>query len=272
MSFRMHTRFIIMACVGASLLLSACQPAAAVTQVAVANTAVVNTAVPSLVAAATEAPATATTAPSATAVPATATIRPTDTATATTPPTATASPTVAPTATAVPPTATKVKPTKPAATRVPATQAPATQAPAATKAPAASGSGPLYSTASGGPQGYTSTLVCTQPDGSACQSVMASGDKAFSIRLEAGFDAVPAIFVPFGLSVEKDGANVADAYMTVVSGWLNPGEYALLGTSRNFSQPGHYVVRTNGCYVTRETYPNCTWGTVDGTIVTFDIQ
>jgi hypothetical protein len=267
----MHTRFVIMACFGASLLLSACQPAATVTQVAVVDTTVVNTAVPSLVAAATAVPATATTAPSATAVPATATTRPTDTATATTPPTATASPTVAPTATATataaPPTATKIKPTKPAATRVPATQAPA-----ATKAPAASGSGPLYSTASGGPQGYTSFLDCTQPGGAECQSVMAPGDKAFSIRLEAGFDAVPAIFVPFGLAVEKDGANVADAYMTVVSGWLNPGEYALLGTSHNFSQPGHYVIRTNGCYVTRETYPNCTWGTVDGTIVTFDIQ
>jgi hypothetical protein len=154
-----------------------------------------------------------------------------------------------------------------------ATKAPAaTQAPAATKAPAAGGSAPLYSTASGGPQGYTSFLGCTQADGSPCQSVMPAGDKAFSIRLVAGDDAVPAIFVPFGLAVEKDGVNVADAYMTVASGWLNPGEYALLGTSHKFSQPGHYVIHTNGCYVTRETYPNCSWGTVNGTIVTFDIQ
>ena len=276
MSNRIHARFILMACVGASLLLSACQPAAAVTQVAVANTAVANTAAPNTAVPtlapptavpATAVPATATTAPSATA-----TTKPTDTATATTPPTVTASPTVAPTATAVPATATKIKPTRPAATRVPVTQAAATQAPAATKAPVASGSAPLYSTASGGPQGYTSLLGCTQAGGAACESVMAPGDKAFSIRLEAGDDAVPAIFVPFGLSVEMNGANVADAYMTVVSGWLNPNEYALLGTSHNFSQPGHYVIRTNGCYVTMETYPHCNWGTVNGTIVTFDIQ
>lgn len=267
MTIRFHTRFVLFLVTAASLVLSACQPAASVTQVAVGNTVAAT-----LVVAASPAPsdtpsavpATATTVPSATA-----TIKPTDTAT--TPPTATAVPataTTAPTATAVPPTATKIKPTKPAATKAPA----ATQAPAATKAPVAAGSGPLYSTASGGPQGYTSILGCTQSDGSACQSAMPPGDKAFSIRLEAGNDAVPAIFVPFGLSVEKDGANVADAYMTVVSGWLNPNEYALLGTSHNFSQPGHYVIRTNGCYVTRETYPNCTWGTVNGTIVTFDIQ
>lgn len=270
MAIRLHTRYVLFFATAASLLLSACQPAAAPTQVAVVNTVAATQAV-----AASPAPSATFTAVPATASPVpTATTKPTDTATATTPPTATATATAAPatattapTATAVPLTATKIKPTKPAATR-----APATAVPAATKAPAAAGSGPLYSEASGGPQGYTSTLGCTQSDGTACQTVMAAGDKAFSIRLEAGNDAVPAIFVPFGLSVEKDGANVADAYMTVVSGWLNPNEYALLGTSHNFTQPGHYVVRTNGCYVTRETYPNCTWGTVNGTIVTFDIQ
>jgi hypothetical protein len=215
--------------------------------------------------------------PTATLVPsATATTKPTDTPppTATTPPTATAVPptaTTPPTATSVPPTATKVKATKPAATRAPATQAPATQAAEPTNAPA-TGGGKLYSWSTGGPQGYTSILVCNQSDGSPCQSVMAPGDKAFSIRLVAGDDAVPAIFVPFGLAVEKDGVNQADAYMTVDAGWLEPGTYAIMGTSRSFSAPGHYVIRTNGCYVTRETYPNCTWGTVDGTIVIFDIQ
>jgi hypothetical protein len=197
----------------------------------------------------------------ATGVAATLTAQPTATPTNTAAPTAT--PTVAASATTAPtaqPSATRAKPAPvtPAATQPPA---PATQA-----------SAPLYSTASGGPQGYVSTLGCTQPGNVPCQPVMAVGDKAFSIKLEALDDAVPAIFVPFGLSVEKDGANVADMYMTVVSGWLNPGEYAMLGTSRNFKQPGHYVIRTNGCYVTRETYPQCTWGTVNGTIVTFDIQ
>ena len=270
MPIHLHTRFALFSLAAASLVLSACQPAAAVTQVAVVE----NTVAPTLVVATlapsdtpTDVPPTATLVPSATA-----TTKPTDTPppTATTAPTATAVPPTA-TATSVPPTATKVKPTKPAATRAPVTQAPATQAPEATKAPA-TGGGSVYSWAATGPQGYTSILVCTQSDGSPCQSVMAPGDKAFGIRLVAGEDAVPAIFVPFGLAVEKDGANVADAYMTVDSGWLLPGQYAIMGTSRNFSQPGHYVVRTNGCYVTRETYPNCTWGTVSGTIVIFDIQ
>ena len=45
-----------------------------------------------------------------------------------------------------------------------------------------------------------------------------------------------------------------------------------MGTSHSFSQPGHYVIRTNGCLLTEASYPNCSWGTVDGTVVTFDIQ
>jgi hypothetical protein len=254
-----------------ALMLAACgTPAAAPTSaptqdvgatqtvMAVANANAVQTSV----AATLTAQPTNTTAPTNTALP-----------TSTTQPSNTPAPTD--TATAVP-SATSTTAPQPSATRtkaaVVATKPAATQGPAATKPPAAGGSAPLFSTASGGPQGYTSILGCTQAGGAPCQTAMGAGDIAFSIRLEAGDDAVPAIFVPFGLSVEKDGANVADAYMTVVSGWLNPNEYALLGTSHNFSQPGHYVIRTNGCYVTRETYPNCTWGTVNGTIVTFDIQ
>jgi hypothetical protein len=252
-------------------VLSACAaPAAAPTTAPTENVAATETvvAIANSNGVATSVAATLTAQPSATPLPTN-----TPLPTSTTQPSDTPKPTDTAT---VAPSATSTTAPKPSATHtkvaVVTTKAPVTQPPAATKAPAASGSGPLYSTASGGPQGYTSFLGCTQSDGSACQTVMAPGDKAFSIRLEAGNDAVPAIFVPFGLSVEKDGANVADAYMTVVSGWLNPNEYALLGTSHSFSQPGHYVIRTNGCYVTRETYPNCSWGTVNGTIVTFDIQ
>jgi hypothetical protein len=260
MPVSLHTRFVLCCVVGASLLLSACQPSAAATQVT-APTQVAQTAptqVVALVAPAatnTRVPDTPTSVPSSTA-----TTKPTDTPTATWTATATASPTTAPTQTLAP-TATKRPTARPTVAQI---------LPTATKPPVAAAS--LYSIASGGPQGYQSTLVCTQPGNVPCQSAMATGDKAFSIRLDALQDAVPAIFVPFGLSVEKDGANAADMYMTVVSGWLNPGEYALLGTSRNFTQPGHYVIRTSGCYVTRETYPNCTWGTVNGTIVTFDLQ
>jgi hypothetical protein len=270
MQARSRTRFVVICSVGLSLLLAACQPAAPATQAVptvAAATAVV--AVPTVqvvaeVATVIVPTAVPTIAPSATPLP-----KPTDTPTtpptATLAPTATNTPTTAPTATTVPtvaPTATKKPTARPTLPPQPTT--------APTQPPAVSA--PLYSTASGGPQGYVSTLTCTQPGNVPCQPVMAPGDKAFAIKLEALDDAVPAIFVPFGLAVEKDGANQANMYMTVVSGWLNPGEYALEGTSRNFSQPGTYVIRTNGCYVTRETYPQCTWGTVNGTIVTFVIQ
>jgi len=271
MQARSRTRFVVICSVGLSLLLAACQPAAPATQavptvaaatavaavptvqvVAEVATVVVPTAVPTVVPSATPLPKPTDTA----TTPPTATLAPTATDTPTTAPTATTPPTVAPTATKKP-TARPTLPPQP--TTVPATQAPVVPA-------------SIYSTATGGPDGYVSILTCTQPGNVPCQPVMAAGDKAFSIKLIALDNAVPAIFVPFGLAVEKDGANQADMYMTVVSGWLDPGHYAIEGTSRNFSQPGTYVIRTNGCYVTRETYPNCTWGTVNGTIVTFVIQ
>jgi hypothetical protein len=256
MSNRFRTRFVLCITIGATLLLSACQPAASVAQVVPTATLapptaqVVATVAPS--ATNTRVPDTPTTAP-------TATTKPTNTATATTPPTATTKPTDTATATVAP-----------TATRKPTARPTFPPQPTATKAPVVAAS--VYSTFSGGPHGYHSTLGCTVPGGAQCQPVMPPGDVAFSIRLESDLDAVLAIFVPFGLSVEKDGANQADAYMTVVSGWLNPGEYALLGTSHNFSQPGHYVIHTNGCLLTQASYPNCAWGTVDGTVVTFDIQ
>jgi hypothetical protein len=269
MSTSSRTKIVRFLYVAAGLLLAACQSAAPVAQVvptAVPQAQVIPTITPVAV---VQVAASAVPSATNTQVPDTPTAVPTNTNTPTAiPPTATASPTVAPTdtPTLVPPTAT-AKPTAKPTARPQPTSVPPTVAPTQPPVPAS-----IYSTATGGPQGYVSILGCTQPGNVPCQSVMAPGDKAFSIKLVALDDAVPAIFVPFGLAVEKDGANVADMYMTVVSGWLNPGEYALLGTSRNFTQPGHYVIRTNGCYVTRETYPQCNWGTVDGTIVTFDIQ
>jgi hypothetical protein len=268
MPVRIRTRFVLYCALGASLLLSACQPAAAPTPVAHVAPTEVTVAV---VASRAPSPTNTRVPDTPTAVPNTPTAAPSNTPTTAPTATATASPTAAPTQTTAPtvaPTATK-KPTarptvKPAATLPPATAVPATHAPAA--------GGSVYSEATGGPQGYYSMLGCTRPGRVPCETVMPLGDVAFSIRLEAGDDAVLAIFLPFGLSVEKDGANVADMYMTVVSGWLNPGEYALLGTSRNFKQPGHYVIRTNGCLITEASYPNCTWWTVNGTVVTFDIQ
>jgi len=211
----------------------------------------------------------------ATSVAATLTAQPTSTPLPTnTPlPTATTQPSSTPlptdTATVAPSATTAPTPTA-AATRKPTARPTLPPQPTATQAPVVAAS--VYSEFSGGPHGYHSLLGCTVPGGAQCQPVMSPGDVAFSIRLESDLDAVLAIFVPFGLSVEKDGVNQADAYMTVVSGWLNPGEYALLGTSHKFSEPGHYVIHTNGCLLTQASYPNCSWGTVDGTVVTFDIQ
>jgi hypothetical protein len=103
---------------------------------------------------------------------------------------------------------------------------------------------------------------------------MPPGDLSFVIILESTADALEVIFVPFGLSVEKDGVNAADMYMTADAGWLPPASAARFGTSRTFSAPGQYVVRTNGCLFTLANYLTgvCTWWTLNGTVVTFDIQ
>lgn len=206
----------------------------------------------------------------ATQVAATLTAQPTDTAVPTQTPTHTftPSPTASPTATALP-TSTATATATAAPSKVPVV----VTVPTVTKTPSSAGSGgPLYGFASGGPQGYTSELTCTQAGGVPCESVMAPGDISFGILLWSTPDALLAIFVPFGLAVEKDGANAADMYMTVDSGWLEPGGAAYMGTSRRFSQPGHYIIRTNGCLITQASYPNCTWWTVNGTVVTFDIR
>ena len=101
---------------------------------------------------------------------------------------------------------------------------------------------------------------------------MPPGDLSFTIVLKSTPDALRAIFYPFGLSVEKDGANVADMFMTVGFGWLDPGQQASLGTSRKFSAPGHYVIRSSGCLITADTVGDCSWSTVSGSVITFDIQ
>src|SRR5574341_495887 len=204
----------------------------------------------------------------ATSVAATLTAIPTSTSLPTSAPTETLVPTPSsapPSATAAP-TSTKV---------VVATQVAPTKAVVATATPteeAASGS--VYRVTGGGPQGSTSTLFCTQVGGTACQPTMPPGDLSFAVTLESSMDALEVIFYPFGLSVEKDGANAADMYMTADAGWLPPGARARFGTSRTFSQPGHYVVRTNGCLFTQENYASgeCTWWTLNGTVVTFDIR
>jgi hypothetical protein len=103
---------------------------------------------------------------------------------------------------------------------------------------------------------------------------MAPGDLIFNIRLESAADALEVLFYPFGLSVERDGANVADMYITADAGWLPPNSYATFGVSRTFNVPGHYVVRTTGCLYTIENWASgvCNWWTLNGTVVTFDIQ
>ncbi len=205
----------------------------------------------------------------ATSVAATLTAFPT----ATSLPTLASTETLVPTQTSVPPSATAA----PTSTKVVvATRVPPTQVVVATEAPptpeAASGS--VYSFTGGGPQGYTSTLYCTQVGGTPCQPTMPPGDLSFAITLESTMDALEVIFYPFGLSVEEDGANAADMYMTADAGWLPPGARARFGTSRTFSQPGHYVIRTNGCLFTQENYASgeCTWWTLNGTVVTFNIR
>lgn len=199
----------------------------------------------------------------ATSVAATLTAFPTSTSLPTSAPTETLVPTptsVPPSATAAP-TSTKVV----VATQVPPTQEPPTNEPA---------SGSVYSFTGGGPPGYTSTLFCTQVGGTACQPTMPPGDLSFAVTLESSVDALEVIFYPFGLSVERDGANAADLYMTADAGWLPPNSQAGFGISRTFNQPGHYVVRTNGCLFTQDNYASgaCTWWTLNGTVVTFDIN
>jgi len=253
-----------------ALAVGACTPAAAPTYVAPPPSEAPTVDVAATLAAqATQINAQALTSVAATvaAMP-TQTQLPTQTPLPTPTPPPTATPTRVPSATAtVAPTATAtVAPTKKAVVAQ-AQPVVATQAPAATKAPPS-----IYGYTATGPRGYTSTLYCTRGDGSQCQPVMPAGDLSFSIVLKADDNALRAIFYPFGLSVERDGANVADMFMTVGAGWLDPGQSARLGTSRKFDVPGHYVVRSSGCLITEDTVGDCSWSTVTGSSLIFQIQ
>ncbi len=221
--------------------------------------------------------------PTATLVPTQATI-PADTATAIPPteaPTATEPPTSTPTA--VPtdtPTAAPTDTLPPSPTTAPTlvptlapTQPPAvavTQPPAvaATKPPAPAASGSVYGSTAG-PDGFFSTITCSRPSGD-CLTVMPPGDVSFSFMLGSTADAPWALFLPYGLSVERDGANVDSMFMFVDAGWLPPGFTVGFGGSRNFTEPGRYVIRSSGCMLVSEA--QCAWTTMAGTTVTFVIQ
>ena len=123
----------------------------------------------------------------------------------------------------------------------------------------------------GGPAGYASHIQC-QRAGAACAPVMPPGDVSFSMSL-AGDDATPwTHFINYGLSVEKDGTNVASLFMFVDAGWLQPGAVVGFGASRTFSQPGTYVIRSSGCLTTDLKSNACVWATIAGDVVTFRIQ
>ena len=128
----------------------------------------------------------------------------------------------------------------------------------------------IYSTTAG-PAGYTSTIVC-QRAGAACAPLMPPGDLSFRLTL-AGDAAAPwTHFVNYGLAVERDGVNAANLFMFVDAGWLQPGTLVGFGASRNFSQPGAYVVRSSGCLTTDTQSKDCRWVTIAGDVVSFTIR
>jgi hypothetical protein len=239
-------RLALWSCLGAGLLLAACQTAAPT--VAKPTAVILAGATPAASATNTIIPDTPT-----------ATLSDTATASATTAatPTATASPTAAPTSTP-PPTTTVESTALPKAKRVPATPAPTAQ-------PA-----PVYSTTDG-PAGYSSGIKCER-SGASCVPVMPPGDVSFRIVLSSDATAPWTHFVDYGLSVEKDGANMAKLFMFVDAGWLQPGSVVGFGASRNFSQPGTYVIRSSGCMTIDQNSNNCAWTIMPGDVVTFVIQ
>jgi hypothetical protein len=238
-------------CGAVGLVLAACQ--AAPTAAPAATAVIAATAI--VPATSTSVPSTATPLPTDTAARAsspTAVLAATPSSTATEP---AASPTVAPSDTS---TAT-ARPTR-LPTRPPLTITPL--GPPATNS--------IYST-TGGPAGYSSTIRC-QRAGADCAPVMPPGDISFRLTL-AGDAAAPwTHFVNYGLSVEKDGANVAGLFMFVDAGWLQPGAVVGFGASRSFSQPGAYVIRSSGCLTTDVKSNACIWATIAGDVVTFTIQ
>lgn len=95
---------------------------------------------------------------------------------------------------------------------------------------------------------------------------MAPGDLNFYVFLKT--DTPNTVEVLYGLAVEKDGQNLAEAYMRGGSGRLERGSIGY-NTSYNFTQPGRYVVRVSGCVGDPAA---CTWTTFPGTTVVFEIR
>lgn len=197
----------------------------------------------------------------ATSIAATLTAMPTNTATETATSTSTATKTSTPTETATSTdtptpaaTATKTAPPRP-------TQPPVT--PTQTRAPTVYGF-------TAGPEGYLTDIDCFKGS-AACTPTMAPGDINFTFYLLSGPEAPWTLFTRYGLSVEKDGVNVADMFMFVDAGWLPPDGGASFGASRNFTSPGRYVIRSSGCLTLDPGIP-CGWNTMGGTTVTFTIQ
>jgi hypothetical protein len=195
----------------------------------------------------------------ATDVAATLTAQPTSTPTETYTPTPepTATKTPAPTSTDTPAaTATKTNTPKP-------TLPPVTLTPTSAPVPAS-----IYSEV-GGPAGFYTVIECTR-GGAPCTPQMPTGDITFEFLLGSDTTAPGAVFLPYGLSVERDGANVADMFMFVDAGYLVPGRIVWFGSSRNFTVPGRYVIRSSGCMATSAV--PCGWTTMAGTAVTFVIK
>ena len=191
--------------------------------------------------------------------------------------TLTAAPTETPTATATTePSATPTKTEKPTNTpsATPDVSATPSRTPGPTAAPVTSTPSPAPTSASvygftNGVAGYASDIRCTYSGGE-CVGVMPAGDISFEFLLGSAATTPLTLFEQYGLSVERDGANVADMFMFVDAGLLPPDAIVWFGSSRNFSVPGRYVIRSSGCLTTVPA--PCGWNTIPGTTVTFTIK
>lgn len=120
-----------------------------------------------------------------------------------------------------------------------------------------------------GIDGYITDIECKR--GSApCTPIMPTGDINFEFVLFSFADTPWTLFEKYGLSVERDGVNIADMFMFVDAGYLPPDAGVWFGASRNFTVPGRYVIRSSGCLST--TPVPCGWNTMAGTMVIFTIQ
>ncbi|MCC7358681.1 MAG: hypothetical protein IT317_04360 [Anaerolineales bacterium] len=188
--------------------------------------------------------------------------------------TLTAAPIVTPTDTATTaPSATPTKTEKPTST--PSATSAVTATPSRTTGPTAAPvtitpttSASIYGSTNG-IAGDASAIRCTYSGGD-CVGVMPPGDISFEFLLGSDPTTPLTFFERYGLSVERDGANVADMFMFVDAGLLPPDTVVWFGSSRNFSVPGRYVIRSSGCLTTVPA--PCSWNTRPGTTVTFTIK